>query len=834
MNIGGTSVDKLTASKKYPSHPDKMVALTSGTFSMRAKGNNLGVMIEGFVMAPVTGKYTFSTHSDDSSQVWVAIRPNTQKRNLLRLAVELRGCCRKVQGKRQFSWKAKRTYYIRALVKEGGGGEYLDVGMKVGTKEWYPIPLAAFAKPGNHVAVRPPGVPGPPAGLTSGTKLKCGAPVCEYRYSNIPGASVQSLTSAPQYPMRPSKIVKVTKGTFSMSQKGDNFGVMMEGYFLAPETATYTFSTRSDDASVVYVATQPNTQQGLVKAVELTGCCRKVMGTRKVQWHKGGLYYIRAAVKEAAGGEYLYVGVTVALPIATVGTKPTAQCKDGDVRVAPGTKFGAGLDLYPEVNYQGKWYPVCGHYFWDSNEGATTFCKALGFAKGVRGKRGAKFTVDAMPVGKCKAGQTFNKCTLGGNAWGNFNFLGGGCKKGHGIGQAVRCIGGQSTSCVGTCKDGDVRVASGSTIGAGLDLYPEVNYRGKWYPVCGHYFWDNDHGATSFCKALGFAKGVRGKRGAKFAVDAMPVGKCRPGQNFKQCNIGGNAWGNFNYRNGWCKKGHGIGVAVKCSGGTTAATGTCKTVGDPALKTPVKEYFPIPITQFRFGEGGSSTGAPASAPGMTTGTALRCGAAVCEYQYTKIGGSKVADLLRSPKFPRHPNKIVKVTKGTFSMTMKGDNLGIMMEGFVRAPVTGAYTFSTRSDDSSAVWAATAPSTQANLRKVVELNGCCRKVQGKVQLQWQAGQAYYIRAYVKEGGGAEYGQVGMKVGTREWFPIPVAAFVKIGSQTTAQGPSSGTQLACGAAACEYQYRGIGGTAVSALTKSKKFPQSPDKVVALTTT
>jgi hypothetical protein len=364
-------------------------------------------------------------------------------------------------------------------------------------------------------------------------------------------------------------------------------------------------------------------------------------------------------------------------------------------------------------------------------------------------------------------------------------------------------------------------------------LYPEVNYRGKWYPVCGHYFWDNDHGATTFCKALGFTKGVRGKRGAKFAVDAMPVGKCRPGQNFKQCNIGGNAWGNFNYRNGWCKKGHGIGVAVKCSGGTTAATGTCKTVGDPALKTPVKEYFPIPITQFRFGEGSSSTGALASAPGMTSGTALRCGAAVCEYQYTKIGGSKVADLLRSPKFPRHPDKIVKVTKGTFSMTMKGDNLGIMMEGFVRAPVTGAYTFSTRSDDSSAVWAATAPSTQANLKKVVELNGCCRKVQGKVQLQWQAGQAYYIRAYVKEGRGAEYGQVGMKVGTKEWFPIPVAAFVKIGSQTTVQGPSSGTQLACGAAACEYQYLGIGGTAVSALTKSKKFPQSPDKVVALTT-
>jgi hypothetical protein len=961
----------------------------------------------------------------------VATQPNTQNQKRLQLAVELRGCCRKVQGRRQFKWKARRTYYIRALVKEGGGGEYLDVGMRTGRKEWFPIPLSAFAKPGNHIAL--PGPPGMPAGLTQGTALKCGAPVCEYRYNNIPGASIQSLTSSPQYPMSPSKMIPVRRGTFSMSTKGDNFGVMMEGFYLAPVTGTYTFSTRSDDASVVYVATQPNTQQGLIKVVELTGCCRKVMGTRKVLWQQGGKYYIRAAVKEQQGGEYLYVGTTV-----TTGPPPakllSSQCQDGDVRVAPGTTIGEGTDMYPEVSYKGKWYPICGHYFWDNDDGATSFCKRLGFTKGTRGKRGGKFNIDAMPVGKCKAGQRLNQCNAGGHAWGNFNYNNGWCKKGKNIALAIKCIGGTSTSCgtqapasASTCTDGDVRVSPGTTIGAGKDMYPEVSYMGRWYPICGHYFWDNSHGATMFCKQLGFRSGVLGKRGANFNIDAMPVGKCRPGQHFNQCNAGGHAWGNFNYRGGWCKKGRqyggrGVGVAIKCIGGkiqscgaqaqlatkcanehqsckcngmvayghhdhrgnpvwskwksvrgsigctnavfgdpgvgtfkycvchtgsvsackdgdvrvaagTTIGEGTdmypevsykgkwypicghyfwdnndgatsfCKQLGFSSgvrgkrggtfnidampvgkckagqrlnqcnagghawgnfnynngwckkgkniavaikcvggmtsscnklsqLKPVVTEYFPIPITQFRLGEG-ALTGGPASAPGMTTGIALRCGAAVCEYQYTGIGGTKVPDLLRSPKFPRHPSKIIKLTHGTFSMTMKGNNLGVMMEGFVRAPVTGAYSFSTRSDDSSAVWAAQQPNTQLGLTKVVELNGCCRKVQGKVKLQWVAGQAYYIRAYVKEGGGGEYGQIGMRMGNQEWFPIPITAFVKLGSQTAAKGPSIGVRLKCGAAVCEYQYKGIGGTNVRDLTRAKNFPSKPDKIVQITT-
>ena len=85
---------------------------------------------------------------------------------------------------------------------------------------------------------------------------------------------------------------------------------------------------------------------------------------------------------------------------------------------------------------------------------------------------------------------------------------------------------------------------------------------------------------------------------------------------------------------------------------------------------------------------------------MTNGTILKCGAPVCEHQYSGIRGTAVSDLTCSPKFPGSPDKSIALTCGSFSMSMKGDHLGVMMEGFVMAPQTGAYKFSTQSDDAS--------------------------------------------------------------------------------------------------------------------------------------
>ena len=100
----------------------------------------------------------------------------------------------------------------------------------------------------------------------------------------------------------------------------------------------------------------------------------------------------------------------------------------------------------------------------------------------------------------------------------------------------------------------------------GEAFVPEVLYEGRYYPICGNWFWDTDDGATTVCKALGFFSGKKKKTSEKYQVDAMPVGTCKSGEPLDKCTLGGNAWGNFNYNSGWCKKGNPIGVQVVCAG----------------------------------------------------------------------------------------------------------------------------------------------------------------------------------------------------------------------------------------------------------------------------
>ena len=102
----------------------------------------------------------------------------------------------------------------------------------------------------------------------------------------------------------------------------------------------------------------------------------------------------------------------------------------------------------------------------------------------------------------------------------------------------------------------------------GEGFVPEVLFEGKYYPVCGHYFWDNDYGAETICKALGFDGGAKARTSAQYEEHAMPVGKCNSGEALDKCTAGGNAFGNLDDRNGWCNAGTDIGVEVVCQGHT--------------------------------------------------------------------------------------------------------------------------------------------------------------------------------------------------------------------------------------------------------------------------
>ena len=119
-----------------------------------------------------------------------------------------------------------------------------------------------------------------------------------------------------------------------------------------------------------------------------------------------------------------------------------------------------------------------------------------------------------------------------------------------------------------TCSgnDGYVRAASGAAVKAGVAFVPEVLYKSKWYPICGHYFWNNENGAATICKGLGFPTGTLQKTSKRYDSDAMPIGACKVGEQLRNCTAGGNVWGQLDTNDGRCKKGHRVGITVTCAG----------------------------------------------------------------------------------------------------------------------------------------------------------------------------------------------------------------------------------------------------------------------------
>ena len=64
------------------------------------------------------------------------------------------------------------------------------------------------------------------------------------------------------------------------------------------------------------------------------------------------------------------------------------------------------------------------------------------------------------------------------------------------------------------------------------------------HPICGNYLWNNEYGATIFCKKLGFSSGTReALPHQSLPVDAYFVGKCGPADvDLTACT------GGYNYR----------------------------------------------------------------------------------------------------------------------------------------------------------------------------------------------------------------------------------------------------------------------------------------------
>lgn len=75
------------------------------------------------------------------------------------------------------------------------------------------------------------------------------------------------------------------------------------------------------------------------------------------------------------------------------------------------------LDGIPYLFWDGKLSPICGHNFWDNQNGAKAFCQELGFNGGKFHRQSGRYSEDAFEVGKCRSGETIDSCTGGFNKY---------------------------------------------------------------------------------------------------------------------------------------------------------------------------------------------------------------------------------------------------------------------------------------------------------------------------------------------------------------------------------------------------------------------------------
>merc|ERR1712032_106138 len=107
------------------------------------------------------------------------------------------------------------------------------------------------------------------------------------------------------------------------------------------------------------------------------------MGKKKCDGEKANIKFYQ---KEAAATYSIYtsgrlVTLTSKAPTELLEAAPAATCQDEDVKTASGDVPQEGVAFDPRVFYNGTFYPICGHHFWDNNEGASTICRKLGFKK---------------------------------------------------------------------------------------------------------------------------------------------------------------------------------------------------------------------------------------------------------------------------------------------------------------------------------------------------------------------------------------------------------------------------------------------------------------------
>ena len=131
---------------------------------------------------------------------------------------------------------------------------------------------------------------------------------------------------------------------------------------------------------------------------------------------------------------------------------------------------------------------------------------------------------------------------------------------------------------------------------------------------------------------------------------------------------------------------------------------------------------------------------------------------ITRYYWLKIGGSKVTDLTKNPRFPNSPNGYDSQTSFE-GPTNWGTKYGGRYVGFLAPSLTGYYTFWIASDDLSDLYLSS-NSNPSNATRIAYVNDRTkvnewdkRPNQKSIPIYLVAGQIYYVEALHKQDGGS---------------------------------------------------------------------------------
>lgn len=154
QGIDGVNVSDLTNNAAFPASPSEtryLTAFDSRTAYADNSHESYGARISGYFVPNVSGNWIFYLRSDDGGQLF--LNPTGDDPGGKILLTEETACCNLFSAHPsvpQFLAAGSR-YYIEALYKEAGGGDYCQVAAKLATDPTPPDSLSPI--PGSELAV---------------------------------------------------------------------------------------------------------------------------------------------------------------------------------------------------------------------------------------------------------------------------------------------------------------------------------------------------------------------------------------------------------------------------------------------------------------------------------------------------------------------------------------------------------------------------------------------------------------------------------------------------------------------------------------------------------